>query len=113
MWVLVSGFFESPFELVSNWFRCLSNLIQESTLKELTSELKKQSEEMRKLKAIIVKHENRIRSLEAAQKAREDDVLDAILYNDKKSTDNNKDVVDADAEITKTPSAGNLAPDEV
>lgn len=57
---------------------------------------------MRKLKAIIVKHENRIRSLEAAQKAREDDVLDAILHNDNKESD-----------IKKTPSAGNLAPDEV
>lgn len=57
---------------------------------------------MRKLKAIIVKHENRIRSLEAAQKAREDDVLDAILHNDSKET-----------EVKKTPSATNLAPDEV
>lgn len=75
---------------------------QESQLKELTDELKKQNDEMRKLKAIIVKHENRIRSLEAAQKAREDDVLDAILHNDSKET-----------EVKKTPSATNLAPDEV
>lgn len=71
-------------------------------MKELTDEFKKQSDEMRKLKAIIVKHENRIRSLEAAQKAREDDVLDAILHNDSKET-----------EVKKTPSATNLAPDEV
>jgi len=55
--------------------------IDEAQLKEITDELKKQSEEMRKLKAIIVKHENRIRSLEAAQKAREDDALDLILQN--------------------------------
>lgn len=71
-------------------------------MKELTDEFKKQSDEMRKLKAIIVKHENRIRSLEAAQKAREDDVLDAILHNDTK-----------ESEVKKTPSATNLAPDEV
>jgi hypothetical protein len=32
---------------------------------------------MRKLKAIIVKHENRIRALEAAQKAREEEELEA------------------------------------
>lgn len=76
---------------------------QESQLKELTDELKKQNDEMRKLKAIIVKHENRIRSLEAAQKAREDDVLDAILHNDSKT----------ETEVKKTPSATNLAPDEV
>lgn len=69
-------------------------------MKEFTDELKKQSDEMRKLKAIIVKHENRIRSLEAAQKAREDDVLDAILHNDSK-------------DLKKDSSAGNLAPDEV
>lgn len=61
-------------------------------MKEFTDELKKQSEEMRKLKAIIVKHENRIRSLEAAQKNREDDVLDSILNNDKKSTSLAEDV---------------------
>lgn len=76
--------------------------LQESQLKELTDEMKKQSDEMRKLKSIIVKHENRIRSLEAAQKAREDDVLDAILRNDSKESD-----------VKKTPSATNLAPDEV
>lgn len=46
--------------------------------------MKKQTDEMRKLKAIIVKHENRIRSLEAANKAREDDVLDTILSADGK-----------------------------
>lgn len=51
-------------------------------MKELTDELKKQNEEMRKLKAIIVKHENRIRSLEAAQKAREDEALDEDLKKD-------------------------------
>lgn len=66
-------------------------------MKELMDELKKQSEEMRKLKAIIVKHENRIRSLEAAQKAREDDALDIILQNN--DGDSKRD--------------SNLAPDEV
>lgn len=65
---------------------------QENQLKEFTEELKKQSEEMRKLKSIIVKHENRIRSLEAAQKSREDDALDSILNNDKKSTTVSDDV---------------------
>lgn len=64
---------------------------------------------MRKLKAIIVKHENRIRSLEAAQKAREEDVLDSILY----TTAADKSEVTVPADITKTASAGNLAPDEV
>lgn len=81
--------------------------LQESVLKDLQDELKRQNDEMRKLKAIIVKHENRIRSLEAAQKTREDDVLDSILYNT--SAAEKSDVSD----ITKTPSAGNLAPDEV
>lgn len=70
---------------------------QESQLKELMDDLKKQSEEMRKLKAIIVKHENRIRSLEAAQKAREEDALDVILQSN-----------DADSKRDS-----NLAPDEV
>lgn len=42
-------------------------------------DMKKQSDEMRKLKAIIVKHENRIRALEAANKVRDEDVLDSIL----------------------------------
>lgn len=79
------------------------SILQETQLKEITDELKKQNDEMRKLKAIIVKHENRIRSLEAAQKAREDDVLDAILHNDSKES----------SEVKKTPSATNLAPDEV
>lgn len=69
-------------------------------------DMKKQSEEMRKLKAIIVKHENRIRSLEAAQKARDEDVLDNILSAEKESTQRVPD--------TETlPSAVNLAPDEV
>lgn len=68
-------------------------------MKELMDELKKQSEEMRKLKAIIVKHENRIRSLEAAQKAREDDALDIILQNNDSGS--------------KRDSSANLAPDEV
>lgn len=35
-------------------------------------------DEIRKLKAIIVKHENRLRAVEAAQKAREQDEFDAI-----------------------------------
>lgn len=60
---------------------------------------------MRKLKAIIVKHENRIRSLEAAQKAREDDVLDVILQNNDSSKDS--------SDTKKDRSASNLAPDEV
>lgn len=71
-------------------------------MKELFDDVKKQNEEIRKLKAIIVKHENRIRSLEAAQKAREDDVLDVILQNNdsKDASDNKRD-------------SANLAPDEV
>lgn len=69
-------------------------------------DMKKQSDEMRKLKAIIVKHENRIRALEAAQKARDEDVLDNILSADKETTHR--------VPGTETvPSAGNLAPDEV
>lgn len=67
-------------------------------------DMKKQSDEMRKLKAIIVKHENRIRSLEAAQKARDEDVLDKIL-----SVETTHKV----PEVESLPSAGNLAPDEV
>lgn len=71
-------------------------------MKELFDEVKKQNDEIRKLKAIIVKHENRIRSLEAAQKAREEDVLDVILQNNdsKDASDNKRD-------------SSNLAPDEV
>ena len=48
-------------------------------IKKQKEDAKKQNDEMRKLKAIIVKHENRIRALEAAQKARDEDVLDTIL----------------------------------
>lgn len=71
-------------------------------MKELFDEVKKQNDEIRKLKAIIVKHENRIRGLEAAQKAREDDVLDVILQNNdsKDSSESKRD-------------SSNLAPDEV
>lgn len=124
MWVFIYIFYKfsilfGHLVICGRWDRPLSHVInlridfnviillrlQENTLKEFTDELKKQSDEMRKLKAIIVKHENRIRSLEAAQKAREEDVLDTILYSDKRA--------DNDSEITKTPSAGNLAPDEV
>lgn len=69
-------------------------------------DMKKQMDEMRKLKAIIVKHENRIRSLEAAQKARDEDVLDNILSAEKETTQRVPD--------TETlPSAVGLAPDEV
>lgn len=70
--------------------------------------MKKQTEEMRKLKAIIVKHENRIRSLEAAQKAREDDVLDGILQSNANDTPKAEP-----AEFKRDTSASNLAPDEV
>lgn len=80
--------------------------INEADLKEFMDDFKKQSEEMRKLKAIIVKHENRIRSLEAAQKARDEDVLDNILSAEKESTHRVPDT-------EPLPSAGNLAPDEV
>lgn len=66
---------------------------------------------MRKLKSIIVKHENRIRNLEATLKSREDDALDAILYSDKRDKGDNDTASPTD--ITKAPSAGNLAPDEV
>lgn len=58
--------------------------------------MKKQGEEMRKLKAIIVKHENRIRSLEAANKAREDDVLDTILSADGKENSKSAGKIDSD-----------------
>lgn len=71
-------------------------------MKELFDDVKKQNEEIRKLKAIIVKHENRIRSLEAAQKAREEDVLDVVLQNN-----DSKDASDNKRE------SANLAPDEV
>lgn len=90
--------FQLPFDwLKNNSFAHSICDAQESQVKELMDELKKQSEEMRKLKAIIVKHENRIRSLEAAQKAREDDALDIILQNN--DGDSKRD--------------SNLAPDEV
>lgn len=90
---IISFIFEFGFSLINNCF----THTQESQVKELMDELKKQSEEMRKLKAIIVKHENRIRGLEAAQKAREDDALDIILQNNE--ADSKRD--------------SNLAPDEV
>lgn len=51
---------------------------------------------MRKLKSIIVKHENRIRSLEAANKAREDDVLDTILSTDGKDAKKSAGKIDSD-----------------
>lgn len=78
-------------------------------MKKQTEEMKKQTEEMRKLKAIIVKHENRIRSLEAAQKAREDDVLDGILHNNENSSTKDQSTT----EFKRDSSASNLAPDEV
>lgn len=66
--------------------------MQEKDLRDITDEI-------RKLKAIIVKHENRIRALEAALRAQEDDV-DAVATrnannnansnNDTKASDSNK-----------------------
>jgi coronin-1B/1C/6 len=73
--------------------------LQEDDLKAIT-------DEMRKLKAIIVKHENRIRALEAAQKAREEEELEAkfLAATTPNVTSNNKSESDTTAA---------LAPDEV
>lgn len=66
-------------------------LLQEKDLRDITDEI-------RKLKAIIVKHENRIRALEAAVRAQEDDT-DGVATrnannnansNDTKASDSNK-----------------------
>lgn len=46
--------------------------MQEKDLRDITDEI-------RKLKAIIVKHENRIRALEAALKSQDDDETDTTL----------------------------------
>lgn len=58
----------------SNTFKCNNtvSLPQEKDLRDITDEI-------RKLKAIIVKHENRIRALEAALKSQDDDETDTTL----------------------------------
>jgi predicted DNA-binding protein YlxM (UPF0122 family) len=58
--------------------------------------LKAIQDEIRKLKAVIVKHENRIRALEAQQKARDEE--------------NN---IAEQKDTTETKRLGQLAPDEV
>lgn len=73
-------------------------------------DMKKQSDEMRKLKAIIVKHENRIRALEAALKARDDDVLDAVLS---AQTSEAAGGAKLDSSDPVTLGANQMAPDEV
>lgn len=60
------------------------------------ADLKAIQDEIRKLKAVIVKHENRIRALEAAAKARDEE--------------NN---INADVTDSVTKNLSQLAPDEV
>lgn len=56
-------------------------------------------DEIRKLKAVIVKHENRIRALEAQMKERDEE--------------NNITETKTHQDVTSTPVRANLAPDEV
>lgn len=79
-------------------------------MQEFMDDVRKQLNEMRKLKAIIVKHENRIRALEAAIKTRDEDVLDAILSAPEKDAPLSHKVDDDEPFM---PSTTNLAPDEV
>lgn len=76
-----------PTESISNLFPFA---LQEKEIKAIYDEI-------RKLKAVIVKQENRIRALEAAQKAQEAAVNDLL------------DDTDGGA----APAAASLAPDEV
>lgn len=63
------------------------------------ADLKLIQDEIRKLKAVIVKHENRIRALEAQIKQRDEE--------------NNITDSKVQPETTSTPVRANLAPDEV
>lgn len=74
---------------------CFNCLIQQQ------ADLKLIQDEIRKLKAVIVKHENRIRALEAQIKQRDEE--------------NNitETKVQPDTTSTSTPVRANLAPDEV
>lgn len=76
-------------------------------------DIKKQNDEMRKLKAIIVKHENRIRALEAAGKARDEDVLDAILSSAPADKESAAAAAQKLANAEPVLSSVTMAPDEV
>ncbi|XP_055850444.1 coronin-1C-A isoform X2 [Episyrphus balteatus] len=91
--------------------------ISEKDLRDITDEI-------RKLKAIIVKHENRIRALEAAFKAQEEDIADAAPSNKSgASSANNSSETKTTAHDNSTSSKDNdksandshtkLAPDDV
>jgi coronin-1B/1C/6 len=66
--------------------------------------LKLIQDEIRKLKAVIVKHENRIRALEAQAKSRDEE---------NNITDQSKMQTTTAPDSTSTPVRANLAPDEV
>ncbi|XP_055916848.1 coronin-1C-A isoform X2 [Eupeodes corollae] len=91
--------------------------ISEKDLRDITDEI-------RKLKAIIVKHENRIRALEAAFKAQEEDVADAAPANKSGASSANNSETKTTANDNSTSSKDNdksanndshtkLAPDDV
>lgn len=75
---------------------CFNLLINKSLPSPQAADLKAIQDEIRKLKAVIVKHENRIRALEAAAKARDEE--------------NN---INADVTDSVTKNLSQLAPDEV
>lgn len=86
---------------------------QEQDFKDLMDEVKKSNEEnakirdeIRKLKAVIVKHENRIRALEAEQ-AVSKDVIDTSATSAADSNNNNNN------NETTTEQSKVFAPDEV
>lgn len=67
--------------------------LQEKDLRDITDEI-------RKLKAIIVKHENRIRALEAALKSQDDDETDTTLNKKSQVSDVTKASTTAASEPT-------------
>lgn len=92
--------------------------ITEKDLRDITDEI-------RKLKAIIVKHENRIRALEAAFKAQEEDMADGAATanksgassannsNDTKTTANDNSTSSKDNDESANDSHTKQAPDDV
>lgn len=92
--------------------------ISEKDLRDITDEI-------RKLKAIIVKHENRIRALEAAFKAQEEDIADGTAVTSNKSgassannsetkpTANDNSTSSKDNDESANDSHTKLAPDDV
>lgn len=97
--------FISLFHHINSMFLKSCTNIQEKDLKDITDEI-------RKLKAIIVKHENRIRALEAI--AKNDDEIDMAAGSASGNSAQSHSTTSKDKESeNSTGGHTNLAPDEV